>query len=782
MRKIFSFLALAGAMSFSSVAFAQSTTTGSVKGFVYEKATGEALSATNIFVQGTKMGAQTDENGYFTIGQLAPGTYTLFATSFGYDTVYATVKIEAGAVISHKFYLDSKGLELKGVDISARKIQKTTRVGISTTTITAKEIKLLPSAGGEPDLAQYLQVTPGVTFTGDQGGQLYIRGGSPVQTGILLDGITIYNPFHSIGLYSVFETEAIRSADVYTAGFNATYGNRSSAILDIHTKDGNNQRLSGVVSASPIMVRGMLEGPLMKQKTPDGGSSTFLISAKHSYLSQSSKPLYGGLGEEFKNGLPFEFTDLYGKVTFSGNNGSKFNFFGFNFRDKVNVLDALGNSSAQFNWNSYGAGTSFVVSPSGSSTLINGKFAYSTYKLDNTEVNFAPRGTSINNFEGSINFTYFFPGYSQLNYGIEVAGQNTKLDYRNSIGTTTSFDRSNTTASGFFVYKKNFNQHFILEPSVRFQYYSSQGKFSPEPRLNMKYNVTSNLRFKAAAGLYSQNIVGVKSDRDVVNFFSGFVLSPDQKILNTNRETVNSNLEMAQHAVAGVEFDIQDVELNIEPWYKNFSQIVQLNRTKGVNVQNNADFQADKGKASGIDFSAKYVKKRVFLWGVVSYQKIVYTTRLENFDTTFSTQDYPPPFDRRLNINLVGSYTLGKKKDWEISARFNYGSPFPFTQTQAFNENVNITGNGISSNPLTKNGNINTIYASKINDGRLTPYHRLDLSVKKTFKLNTYSSLESTLAVTNAYDRNNIFYVNRIDNKVYYQLPVFPSLNISWRF
>jgi hypothetical protein len=138
-------------------------------------------------------------------------------------------------------------------------------------------------------LAQYLQVTPGVTFTGDQGGQLYIRGGSPVQTGILLDGITIYNPFHSIGLYSVFETDAIRSADVYTAGFNATYGNRSSAILDIHTKDGNNQRLSGTVSASPIMVRGMLEGPLMKQKKAEGGSSTFLISAKHSYLSQTSK-------------------------------------------------------------------------------------------------------------------------------------------------------------------------------------------------------------------------------------------------------------------------------------------------------------------------------------------------------------------------------------------------------------------------------------------------------------------------------------------------------------
>jgi hypothetical protein len=781
MRKQLFFAAIAG-LAITQEAAAQSSSTGIIKGFVYERATGEPLSYTNILVQGSKTGAQSDENGYFTISQLAPGTYTLMTTAFGYDTTYTTIKLEAGDVESKKIYLNNKGLELKAVNVSARKVQKTTRVNIGTTTITPKEIKLLPSSGGEPDIAQFLQVTPGVTFTGDQGGQLYIRGGSPVQTGILLDGVTIYNPFHSIGLYSVFETEAIRSADVITAGFNANYGNRSSAILDIHTKDGNNQRLSGIVSASPIMVRGMLEGPLMKQKTDDGSSSTFLLSVKHSYLDQSSKALYSGFGEEFKNGLPYSFTDAYGKVTFSGGSGSKLNLFGFNFNDKANVLNSAGQSTATFNWKSYGAGTTFVVSPSGSSSLISGKFAYSKYNLDATEVNFNPRSSAISNFEAGINFTYFFPKYSQLNYGIEVGGQNTKLDYTNSIGATTNFDRNNTTASGFFVYKKIIDQRLILEPSLRLQYYSSQSKFSPEPRLNLKFNAHANLRFKAAAGLYSQNIVGLKSDRDIVNYFTGFVLSPDQKILNTDRQTAVSNLDRAQHAVAGVEFDIKNLEFNIEPWYKNFTQIIQLNRTKGVNPVNSADFQSDKGKAAGVDFSTKYAVGRVYLWGVVSYQKITYTTRLENYDTTFSTQSYPPPFDRRVNVNLVGSYTAGRNKDWEFSARFNFGSPFPFTQTQAFNEQVNITGNGLAANPLTQNGSINTIYASKINNGRLTDYHRLDISVKKMFKIGRYSSLESTVAVTNVYDRNNIFYVNRLDNKVYYQLPVFPSLNISWRF
>src|SRR5690606_36905776 len=98
-----------------------------------------------------------------------------------------------------------------------------TEVKMSVTKVTPKEIKSMPSIGGDPDLAQYLQVLPGVTFTGDQGGQLYIRGGSPIQNKVLLDGMIIYNPFHSIGLFSVFDTDIMRNADVYTGGFKDEY-------------------------------------------------------------------------------------------------------------------------------------------------------------------------------------------------------------------------------------------------------------------------------------------------------------------------------------------------------------------------------------------------------------------------------------------------------------------------------------------------------------------------------------------------------------------------------
>ena len=149
-------------------------------------------------------------------------------------------------------------------------------------------INKLPSVG-EPDIAQYLQVLPGVVFTGDQGGQLYIRGGLPVQNKVLLDGLIVYNPFHSIGLFSVFDNDIMKNADVYSAGFGAEYGGRTSSIMDITTRDGNKKRHSGKISASTFGAKTTLEGPLLKLNDEGNTSISYLFSAKHSYLPQTSK-------------------------------------------------------------------------------------------------------------------------------------------------------------------------------------------------------------------------------------------------------------------------------------------------------------------------------------------------------------------------------------------------------------------------------------------------------------------------------------------------------------
>lgn len=782
----------------SLASYAQKT--GTIKGFVYDKANGEPMIFTNVILEGANIAVQTDVNGYFTL-QAPEGSFVLFTSLIGYDTVKVPITIKEGDVITRKLFLGQRSSELKGVEISARKTEKQTQINAGVTSITPREMKLLPSAGGEPDVAQFLQVVPGVVFTGDQGGQLYIRGGSPVQTGILLDGVTIYNPFHSIGLYSIFETDAIRNVDVYSAGFNAQYGNRTSAILDVRTKDGNKNRLSGKVSVSPIMARAMLEGPLVKPKVEGGPGISFLVAAKHSYLDQTSKQLYSALGEPFESGLPYQFTDLYGKVTFSGENGSKLNVFGFNFDDKAKVLDPKTDvSTGDFHWKARGGGATFVLTPGSSSALIGGRFAYSKYDISFNDLNYIPtpgssggreRSSGIWGFEGGIDFTYYLPKYSQLKYGVEVSGLSSTLTYFTQVGTQTSLDMNNTSFAVFLMYRKNFGEKLIFEPGIRAQYYSKISAFSPEPRLGLKYNISSNVRMKFATGLYSQNIMSTKSDRDIVNFFTGFVLSPDESVLNTDGKNLTSNLQRAYHVLGGIEVDIQDVELNLEPWYKSFYQNIELSRVKVASGESN--FSGGKGAAYGLDLSARYNKNRWYLWGVVSYQKVEYTTtvlsdnkvylnKTGQLESVTEVQSYPPPFDRRINTNLLAAYTAGKKKDWELSVRFNYGSAFPFTQTQGFYEQQNMQGAAMGNNVATQNGSVGLLYDNSINGGRLSDYHRLDLSARKRFALSRTSNIETTVSVSNVYNRNNIFYVDRIANLRVYQLPVFPSVNVTWNF
>ena len=180
---------------------------GSIRGFVYDKESGEPIIFCSVYLLKTSYGAPTDVNGYFNITRIPDGSYKLMVTYLGYDTLQEAVTIKGGNVITRKFYISKSAYSLEGISISAEYQELRTDTRTSVIKITPKQIKQIPAIGGQADLAQYLQVLPGVIFTWDQGGQLYIRGGAPIQNKVILDGMVIYNPFHSIGLFSVFETE-----------------------------------------------------------------------------------------------------------------------------------------------------------------------------------------------------------------------------------------------------------------------------------------------------------------------------------------------------------------------------------------------------------------------------------------------------------------------------------------------------------------------------------------------------------------------------------------------
>ncbi|MEO1714475.1 MAG: TonB-dependent receptor, partial [Bacteroidota bacterium] len=330
---------------------------GSIRGNVFEKASGDPVIYGTVRLLNTDIGTNTDLDGFFSMTGIPEGKYTLVATYVGLDSVAVDITVRENSIVYKQLYMEESAVQLGVVDVSARKEKAKSEVKVSSITLTPKQIKSLPSTGGDPDIAQYLPVIPGIIATGDQGGQLYIRGGAPIQNLILLDGMEIYNPFHSIGFFSVFETETIRSVDVLTGGFNAEYGGRISAVVDIKTREGNKKRFSGNVSASPFLAKVLLEGPIKPLSEEGGGSISYLVTGKHSYISETSQLLYNYAQSAIDTavtGLPFNFTDLYGKISMVSGNGSKLNIFGFNFRDRVNY------SIADLGWQSGGAGASFT--------------------------------------------------------------------------------------------------------------------------------------------------------------------------------------------------------------------------------------------------------------------------------------------------------------------------------------------------------------------------------------------------------------------------------------
>ena len=150
-----------------------------------------------------------------------------------------------------------------------------------------------------------------------------------------MDGVILFSPFHSIGIFSVFDMDIMSSADVYTGGFGAEFGGRISSVMDIKTRDGNKKRLSGKVDLSNIGAQLLLEGPLVKLKEDRKAALSFIVSGKGSFLEQSSKFFYPYVKDE--DGLPYTFLDLYGKITLSTKNGTKWNLFGFNYTDQIRL-------------------------------------------------------------------------------------------------------------------------------------------------------------------------------------------------------------------------------------------------------------------------------------------------------------------------------------------------------------------------------------------------------------------------------------------------------------
>ena len=729
---------------------------GNIRGFIYEKESGEPVMFCNVFIEGTTFGSATDINGMYNISKVEAGNYTLTATYIGYDTTEVNISLKGGQIISQNLEIRESSVKLNEVIISAERQEMRTEVNAASIKISKQDLEMMPTIGGEPDLAQYMQVIPGVVFTGDQGGQLYIRGGSPIQNKVLLDGMIIYSPFHSIGLFSVFDTDIIRNTDVYTGGFSAEYGGRVSSIMDIKTKEGSKQ-IGGKLSANTFGSKLFAEGSLSKS-----GNSTFIFSGKTSYLDKSSDLLYKEPILSFdEKGLPYSYTDLYGKLSSRSKNGSKISVFGFKFTDNVNYKGI-----SDLNWDSKGMGSEFILIPGGSPVLIEGNFAWSSYNISLDEAASPLRESGIQGFNMGFDFTYFQPK-GKIKYGFDIHGFSTDFLTYNSVNAPIAQDQNTSEFSAYINYQFA-STRWIVESGFRLQKYTLG--VSPEPRLGVKYIVSNKMRLKLSSGLYSQNILSATSDRDIVNLFAGIISSPEDIPDQADGTPYQNQFQKARHLITGIEYDVSDkIDFQLEGYIKDFTQLTNINRNMTSNTDE--EYVIESGIAKGVDALIKYKSRKLYIWAVYSLGMI---TRTDEQKT------YSPHFDRRHNMNFLTSYKFGKNASWKADVRWNLGSGFPFTQTQGFYENLTFS-DGINTNYTTANGELGIQYA-ELNEGRLPYYHRLDASISKKMSLGKKINMDITASVTNTYNRENIFYFNRVKYERVNQLPIMPSIGASITF
>lgn len=752
-------------------------TTG-IRGYVLERGSQAPIPYAQVNIEGVERPVYTNVDGLYQVLDLPVSKGKLLVTvmATSYEDQSRRVEIKPNRVVFERFLMEESKVVLGGVTVNAKRLEQQSKIATAKVQLSPKTI-IKFSIGGEPDLVRALQVLPGVVTTGDQGGQLYIRGGSPIQNLVKLDGMILYNPFHSIGFFSVFDTDILSKADVYTAGFGAQYGGRTSSVMDIRTRTANREKVAGKLTSSTYMTKALVEVPIGPKNEHGLALSSLLVSGKQSYLNEVAPYIYPHVATQYGS-LPFYFRDLYGKYTIEGEGGSQVNVFGFNFQDAVRF-----SSDKEIAWDAVGYGADFVVIPPASATIIEAHIAQSYYNINSTELVNRPRSSSISGFNGGLDFTYLLRDKDEFKYGLEFVGYRTEYDYTNTVGRQFTQFENTTELAGYLAYRREVGR-WLIQPGLRIHNYGSLAITRMEPRLGVKYNATEFVRLKASAGRYSQNLVAANSDRDVVNLFYGFLSGSVDLPSQFNGDPVNSKLQTADHIVVGTEMDLSERwSFEAEVYAKRFNQITNINRYKiydDIPVYEDKDellrkdFIVESGLARGVDFLLTYDGPKWYLWAVYSLGKV---TRFDG------VVNYAPHFDRRHNINTVLTYKA--KHNLEVNFRWNFGSGFPFTPIRGYYELLPFTDPAgqpyVDYTYPTTNGEMGILYG-ELNSQRLPYYHRGDLTISKFWEMSGDQRLSVALAATNIYNRANIFYYNTAEAERVDQLPFMPTLMLGYAF
>lgn len=721
-----------------------------VRGFVRVESSGRALQGANVVLRDTsgvvRGATATSGEGFYQISHVDPGRYALQISFVGYRSYRDTLRFSPGARRTVTVSLAAVPQQLAGVTVEGRQPVEEAQAGLQQ--VRTADVVSIPSPGPGSDLASYLRAQPSVTTTGDRGGRLYVRGGTPSQNLVLVDGLPIYKPFHIIGLYSAFPGDLISSADFYAGGFGGEYTGRISSVLDVNLRPGNMNRVEGRVGAGPFISSMQVEGPVVE------GLSSFLVHARHSLIERSGPTL---LGED----APYKFYDLTAKGHFQSET-SQCSLVGIRTYDRGRIdPDQL----SSFRWTNTTLGGQCLVFAQSSAQVLNVSFGTSRF---NNRVR-SPDG-SVRMADTWRVYTHFdldqpAPWGNAFSWSVKVRADKYGLNLDQPFLGVEIEEEFLITTSTHFGTTFEWNSATTLSPSVAIQLPLSWGHITLEPRLRFSYRPGGSTKMKltAAGGLYRQFTAGITDERDAGSTFRAFVPTPFE-----------NNPLRSVHALLGWDHQLlPPLRLSAEGWYKRLRDLPVPRWTPIVRF--NTNLARANGTAYGADVSLQYSTKAARLALSYGYGKVTYRAGKDDLGawTDQPVAQYSPPHDLRHKLGL----TARLDADWlTTNIRWQYTSGLPFTSIYGFDTLLEIRG--LRSRPTRDVGIPRTLF-DRPYANRLPPSHRLDVSLERTVEIAPSLDLTVETGAINVYNRANVFYVDIFTLDRVDQLPVIPYLSLE---
>jgi hypothetical protein len=714
---------------------------GKLRGFVTDSTNGEALAYGNVFIEELKIGTSTDARGYYIINNIPAGSnYTVTISYLGYETQKKKISISSNKIAQLNVSLNPESLELQAIEKIGEKIIEKNSTDIGLQKLTLRQLEVLPK-GVETDLFRSLQYLPGVQATGDVSAKYYVRGGTGDQNLVLLNGVTIYNPFHALGLFSVIDPEMINSIEFYKGGFTAEYGDRLSSVLSVVTKDGNKNNYSLKASSSYLTGKALVEGPI-----PHG---SFILTGRKSYSNSILKKFLND------QNVPIDFYDASFKINYSNpaliENG-KFLLFGFLSGDKLNSKNPR---EEDFNWSTNLMGFEWLQVHN---APMYSKVGISLSRFDGEVIpnqsKLKPRKNLVSDFSGTMDFTYMQDSEDELGAGFHFKILSTTLQIVNPKGIKSDIEAYGGNFTLYGKYKVLRFDNFGADAGLRINsgLNSSQG-FYFEPRLSITYRLFPDIALKAAWGIYQQEVSAITDENEVISLFDPWIIIPNY--LKTSQ---------AIHYTAGVDIDFSpEVTLKVEGYYKRTINLPFINEDKAFEFE--PDLISGRAESFGYEFSLNYSDLPINF--LASYSLGYAYKELNGYI-------FYPKYDVRHSISTSLEYSFSS--DWSASIVWSFSSGLPFTRLIGYYDKYFIS-DFYSSSFLNGYYEPYPLLGDK-NIGRLPAYHRLDFNLSKKFHL-SFVNFYLEVNLINIYNRKNIFYFKRDTGERVNMLPFLPTATIK---